>query len=92
MRIFTSICNGGIRPLAIRPPPRYNQSMEEDIMKLQEMVSYQQEEISRLSDELYLQQKHIAELHRALRSLNTRVEEIGDAQGDGTPEPPPPHY
>lgn len=92
MRIFTPICNGGIRPLAIRPPPRYNQSMEEDIMKLQEMVSYQQEEISRLSDELYLQQKHIAELHRALRNLNTRVQEIGETQGDDTPEPPPPHY
>lgn len=72
---------------------RYNRSMDNAIMKLQEIVSHQQEELSRLSDELYLQQKHIAELQEALRGMRRRMQEISESQaGDNTPEPPPPHY
>ena len=65
--------------------------MEDAIMKLQETVMHQQEEISRLSDELYLQQKLIGELRLLLKSLQSRMEEMGEGQAAGK-EPPPPHY
>ena len=65
--------------------------MQEDIIKLQEMVSYQQEEISRLSEELFLQQRLIDELRIKLATFQTQLEDVSDAlhQSDNRP---PPHY
>ena len=66
--------------------------MEEDIRKLQETITHQQEEIQRLSDELYLQQRLISELRDGVRSLRTRVEQMGESGQEAGEEPPPPHY
>lgn len=67
--------------------------MEQDIIKLQETVAYQQEEISKLSEELYVQQKEIIALRRLCENLKAQQERSADAeQADQGPERPPPHY
>lgn len=70
----------------------YKQRMEDDIRKLQETVSHQQDEITRLSDELYLQQRLINELRAMLGAVKSQVEEIGDSLSDNGADRPPPHY
>lgn len=67
-------------------------SMEDAIIKLQEIVSHQQEELARLSEELYIQQREIAELRLLCRNLKTRLEQAEAALPAQGPEPPPPHY
>lgn len=88
MRFFTRERNAGILLFTLRAAT--TTCMEDDIRKLQETVMHQQEEISRLSDELYLQQKLLGDLRLLLRSLQSRVEELGDTSAGK--EPPPPHY
>jgi uncharacterized coiled-coil protein SlyX len=68
--------------------------MEQDIIKLQEMMAYQQEEIGRLSEELYVQQKEILRLTRLCEGLKTQLEHVSAtaAAADQGVEPPPPHY
>lgn len=66
--------------------------MEDDIIKLQEIVSHQQEELARLSEELYVQQREIAELRLLCGNLKTRLEQTEAAQPVQGPEPRPPHY
>jgi SlyX protein len=68
--------------------------MQDDIIKLQEIISHQQEELARMSDEIYAQQKEIAELQRLFNKLKLQMEQaIAEAAtGDIGPERPPPHY
>lgn len=68
--------------------------MQQDIIKLQEIVSHQQEELVRLSDEIFVQQKEIAELRRLFHKLKTQQEQAAAeaAHADMGPERPPPHY
>lgn len=69
--------------------------MNNDIVTLQEITTYQQEEITRLSDELYTQQKEINALRAELASLRAMLKA---SAGDGfqirsqAEETPPPHY
>lgn len=65
--------------------------MQDDIIKLQEMVSYQQEEISRLSDELFRQQRLMDELRGKLAAFQSQLEEIGESLNPADDRPPP-HY
>lgn len=68
--------------------------MEQDIIRLQEMMAHQQEELARLSEELYVQQKEILRLTRLCETLKHQLEHTAaeGADGNQTPEPPPPHY
>lgn len=68
--------------------------MEQDIIKLQEMMAYQQEELTRLSEELYVQQREILRLTQLCDTLKHQLEHMAaDASSpDRGPEPPPPHY
>jgi len=68
--------------------------MQNEIIKLQEIVSHQQEELARLSDEIFVQQKEIAELHRLFQKLKNQLEQAMTeaAHPDAGPERPPPHY
>lgn len=68
--------------------------VQNDIIKLQEIVSHQQEELARLSDEIFVQQKEIAELRRLFHKLKTQQEQASAdaAHPERGPERPPPHY
>lgn len=64
------------------------------LIKMQEMLMHQGDEIQRLSDEMYVQQKEIA----SLRSQLAQMQSVATVTPDGVdsrelgPEPPPPHY
>lgn len=69
--------------------------MENDIIKIQEIISHQGDEISRLSAELYAQQKEINKLGEQLKKLQARFKvATGDEEGirPTDQEVPPPHY
>lgn len=65
--------------------------MDDAIIKLQEALYYQGEEIARLSGELIAQQKEIARLHELLGKLREGLEE-GPGIRSLDEETPPPHY
>ena len=67
--------------------------MEDDIYKLQEIVTNQGEDIQKLSHELYTQQKEIAALREVVKNLKNKM----DAHKENIIRPiqeeePPPHY
>ncbi|MCH2546460.1 MAG: SlyX family protein [Alphaproteobacteria bacterium] len=69
-------------------------AMQEEIIKLQEIVSHQQDEITALGEELYKQQKEINELRRVVMKLKNQQEQAS-ADGEAAEtasERPPPHY
>lgn len=69
--------------------------MDDTIIKLQEAISHQGEDISHMSDVLYAQQKEIENLRQQVIKLAQKLESIrndsADTQNIGA-EPPPPHY
>lgn len=73
----------------------YNAAMDEMIIRLQEAIAHQGEDILRLSDELYTQQKEIADLRRQLQLLHAKLKaasEEGTGIRPANEETPPPHY
>ena len=68
--------------------------MNEAIIKLQEIISHQSEDIARLSDEMYTQQKELAELNARLTKITAKLESMQEIDNIRTPEQesPPPHY
>lgn len=68
--------------------------MDTIIIKLQETLAHQSEEISRLSEELYIQQKEIAALQVQINHLQAKLETVTEAATMRSldQEVPPPHY
>ena len=68
--------------------------MEKDIIKLQEEIAHQGEDIAKMSNELYIQQKEIAQLKEKLLKLEAKIKEQGGDSGIRRveEETPPPHY
>lgn len=68
--------------------------MEETIIKLQELIEHQREDIANLSHELYTQQKEVALLKKHLLKLHDKMQSIENNRGaaNAGDEPPPPHY
>jgi uncharacterized coiled-coil protein SlyX len=68
--------------------------MEKDIIKLQEAIAHQGEDLAKMSHELYLQQKEISQLKDRLFKLETKIKEQGSDSGirPVEDETPPPHY
>lgn len=68
--------------------------MDDIVLKLQEVVAHQQQDLARMSDELYAQQQEINRMAKLLRALQAHVLQQGadGAGGDASQEPPPPHY
>ena len=62
--------------------------------KLEEQITFLQQEISQLSDELYSQQKEIKDLKNQITNLNKRIEDIdGELISNIDKEDKkPPHY
>ena len=69
-------------------------TMENMIIKLQEIVSHQGEEILSLGDELYKQQAEIGVLKKKLVKLEAKFHAAAESGADfiSDNEPPPPHY
>ncbi len=69
--------------------------MEKMLIKLQEAIALQGEEISQMSNEIYTQQKEIMQLRAQLIKLKSKIELIqgddADSYSSGL-EAPPPHY
>ena len=68
--------------------------MEKIIKKLEEQITFMQQEIAQLSDEIYTQQKEITQLTREAEKLKDKLYNIEDDKGikDLNDENPPPHY
>lgn len=69
--------------------------MDERIVKLENIVQEQADEIASLSTELYTQQKEIAALTRQLALFGDRLMHLSQNDGvvkDASEETPPPHY
>ena len=73
---------------------RGNDTMEDIIIKLQEALFHQGEDIARLSDELYAQQKEISSLNSQVEKLKAKIKSLDDGSYIRKPEEetPPPHY
>ena len=68
--------------------------MEDIIIKLQEALFHQGEDIARLSEELYAQQKELAMLNFKVEKLTEKLKNISEDSGirKQDEETPPPHY
>ena len=68
--------------------------MEDEIIRLQEMVAHQSSDIEKLSAELYIQQKEIVGLKDKLTKLENKIKEQGEDSNIRSldEETPPPHY
>jgi SlyX protein len=68
--------------------------MENLDKKLEEQITFLQQEISLLSSELYSQQKEIKDLKKQIINLINRIEEIDseDVQSLISEDKKPPHY
>ena len=68
--------------------------MENLDKKLEEQITFLQQEISQLSSELYSQQKEIKDLKKQIINLINRIEEIysEDVQNLISEDKKPPHY
>ena len=68
--------------------------MENLDKKLEEQITFLQQEISQLSSELYSQQKEIKDLKKQIINLINRIEEIDseNVQGLISEDKKPPHY
>jgi len=71
--------------------------MKDEIIKIQEMITHQNEDINRLSHELYMQQKEVLSLSREVKYLRDQIKRIKN-NGDDDIRPfsaqddKPPHY
>ena len=68
--------------------------MENLDKKLEEQITFLQQEISQLSSELYSQQKEIKDLKKQIINLINRIEEIDseNVQSLISEDKQPPHY
>jgi SlyX protein len=68
--------------------------MENLDKKLEEQITFLQQEISQLSSELYSQQKEIKDLKKQIINLINRIEEIDteNVQSLISKDKKPPHY
>lgn len=74
--------------------------MEDEIVKLQEIISHQSEDIDRMNSEIYEQQKEIKRLQTQFSALDRKLENMlnmsSDDGGDIRPfdfsDDKPPHY
>ena len=68
--------------------------MENLDKKLEEQITFLQQEISQLSSELYSQQKEIKDLKKQIINLINRIEEIDieNVQSLISEDKKPPHY
>lgn len=68
--------------------------MDDNIIKLQEALFHQGEDIAKLSEELYAQQKEIASLQMKIIRLENKLDAIANGSNIRKPEEetPPPHY
>lgn len=68
--------------------------MDDTLIKLQELVEYQREDIASLSAELYIQQKEVAKLKKQMLKLHDKIQGIENnrSAAGSSDEPPPPHY
>ena len=65
------------------------QRAEEQIIKLETMITYQEELLTQLNDVMYQQQKDIDELKEKVESVMSQLADSIQPLGK---EPPPPHY
>lgn len=69
--------------------------MEKEIIKLQETVAHQGNEISELSDELYNQHKELNAIKDYLKVLEAKLQSALDSDSNinrPQDDAPPPHY
>lgn len=67
--------------------------MDDTLIKMQEIISDQGEDIAKLSQELYVQQRLIQNLRQELKELQDKFVAAQEKDEDiALPEPPPPHY
>ena len=68
--------------------------MDDEIIKLQEIVAHQGSDIEKISKELYLQQKEVYKLQEKVRKLEDKIKNINNDSGirELEDETPPPHY
>jgi uncharacterized coiled-coil protein SlyX len=68
--------------------------MNDEIIKLQEMLIHQGEYIEKMSSELYMQQKEISVLKNKLQKLENKLKEQAEGSNIRSldEETPPPHY
>ena len=68
--------------------------MEKIIKKLEEQISFMQQEISQMSDEIFIQQKEISKLTIELINLKNKLNDIENNTGirNLDDDTPPPHY
>jgi len=68
--------------------------MEDEVIKLQEIIAHQGEDIEKMSHELYVQQKEIMQIKESLKKLESKIKGMGSDSGIRSleEETPPPHY
>ena len=69
--------------------------MEDEVVKLQELFTHQQEQISGMSAEIYHQQKEISLLQSRVKRLTEKLKDISSEESNIRrvgEETPPPHY
>ena len=68
--------------------------MEKIVKKLEEQISFMQQEISQMSDEIFIQQKEISKLTIILVNLKNKLNDIENNIGirNLDDDTPPPHY
>ena len=68
--------------------------MNDIIIKIEEVLTHQGEDIARMSEELYTQQKELAALRGQVTKLTDKIKSLQE-EGNIRPvdeETPPPHY
>ena len=68
--------------------------MKDLVKKLEEQISFLQNEISQMSDELYSQQKEVSVLKKQILNFEKRINELENSDDTGMVmvEKKPPHY
>lgn len=66
--------------------------MDEEIVKLQEIISHQGEDLARLSEEYYMQQKEIGQLRNKIDRILAAIEAMAEESNTSPVIDKPPHY
>jgi uncharacterized coiled-coil protein SlyX len=69
----------------------YGSGMEERIIKLESLLTLQDQTISTLNEELYRQQQDMARMKRSIEALENKLQELGNNEQVAGQERPP-HY
>ncbi len=65
---------------------------DQRLIDLETKISFQDKSIDDLSDALYVQQLQIAELEKALKNIQKRIESHQNGDSEIRPQEKPPHY